>query len=82
MVKSVLEMLAKGYDWNRISFEFDGRLNHEAIAEAIALASDALLEKTEKRRATIADAYRRAYSKQPAGSDLNRWADEGIWPDE
>jgi uncharacterized protein (DUF433 family) len=49
-VKDVLAMLAKGYDWERISSEFDGRLSHEAIAEAIALASDALLEKAEERR--------------------------------
>ncbi len=43
-------MLAKGYDWDRISYEFDGHLSRGAIAEAIALASQALLEKTEKRR--------------------------------
>lgn len=49
-VKDVLAMLAKGYDWKRISSEFDGRLSHEAIAEAIALASKALIEKTAKRR--------------------------------
>jgi len=34
-VKDVLAMLAKGYDWKRICSEFDGRLSHEAIAEAI-----------------------------------------------
>jgi uncharacterized protein (DUF433 family) len=49
-VKDVLAMLAKGYDWKRISSEFDGRLSHEAIAETIALASNALIEKTAKRR--------------------------------
>ena len=49
-VQDVLAMLAKGYDWDRISAEFDGRLNHAAIAEAIELASAALSEKTEKRR--------------------------------
>lgn len=81
-VKDVLAMLAKGYVWDRISFEFDGRLSHEAIAEAIVLASDALIEKTEKQRATIADAHRRTYSKQPAESDLSGWTDEGVWPDE
>ncbi len=81
-VKDVLAMLAKGYDWDRISAEFDGRLSHEAIAEAIALASHALLEKTKKQRATIADAYRRTYSKQLAGSELSGWMDEGVWPDE
>lgn len=36
----------------------------------------------EKRRGTIAAAYRRAYSKKPAESDLGGWADEGVWPDE
>ena len=36
----------------------------------------------KKRRATIAAAYRRAYGKQPAESDLSGWADEGLWPDE
>jgi uncharacterized protein (DUF433 family) len=49
-VKDVLEMLVKGYVWDRISSEFDGRLNHEAIAEAIELAGKALMDKTEKRR--------------------------------
>jgi uncharacterized protein (DUF433 family) len=49
-VKDVLAMLAKGYDWKRISSEFDSRLSREAIAEAIALASNALIEKTAKRR--------------------------------
>ena len=36
----------------------------------------------KRRRATIADAYRRAYTKQPASADLSGWADEGVWPDE
>jgi len=49
-VEDVLAMLAKGYDWDRISFEFDGHLSHEAIAEAIELASKALIEKAEKQQ--------------------------------
>lgn len=49
-VKDVLAMLAKGYDWDRISSEYDGRLSYEAIAEAIALASNALIGKTDKPR--------------------------------
>ena len=36
----------------------------------------------KRRRATIADAYRRAYTKQPASADLSGWADEGVWPDD
>ena len=50
-VQDVLSMLAKGYDWNRISAEFDGRLSHAAIAEAIELASTALRKKAERRPA-------------------------------
>lgn len=36
----------------------------------------------KKRRATVAEAYRRAYSKQPTESDLSGWTDEGVWPGE
>jgi len=50
MVKSVLEMLAKGYDWDRISTGYLGKVSHEAIAEAIELAREALIDTTEKRR--------------------------------
>ena len=49
-VKDVLAMLTKGYDWDRTSAQFDGRLSHAAIAEAIALASQALIEKIDKPR--------------------------------
>lgn len=49
-VKDVLYMLAKGYDWDRICYEFDEQINHEAIAEAIDLAREALVEKVGKRR--------------------------------
>ena len=48
-VADVLHMLAKGYNWDRICHEFDGRINHEAIAEAIDLAGQALTRKTSKR---------------------------------
>ena len=78
MVKSVLEMIAKGWDWDRISQAYFGKVSREAIAEAIALASDALIEKTEKRRATIVDAYRCTYSKQLAESDLSGEAEKSI----
>ena len=50
MVKSVLEMLAKGWDWARISAAYDGRINHAAIAEVLSLAGEALIEKAERRQ--------------------------------
>ena len=49
-VQDVLAMLAKGYTWDRVSAEFDGRMSHVAIAEAIELASAALSKKTERWR--------------------------------
>jgi len=49
-VKDVLYMLVKGWDLDRISAAYAGRINHEAIAEAISLARDALMKQTEKRR--------------------------------
>jgi uncharacterized protein (DUF433 family) len=50
LVSDVLYLLAKGHDWEHVSYEFDGRLSYAAIAEAITLAREALVEKTEKRR--------------------------------
>jgi len=50
MVKSILEMLAKGYDWDRIAAAYNGRIPHDAIAEVVKLASDALIEKSERRQ--------------------------------
>ena len=50
LVKDVLYFVAKGYDWRRISAEYDGRLSHEAIAEAVELARQSLIKKTEKRQ--------------------------------
>ena len=35
----------------------------------------------KRRRSAVAESYRRAYGKQPAGSELSGWADEGVWPD-
>lgn len=47
LVKDALYFVAKGCDWDTISKEFYG-LPHEAIAEAVELASVALIEKVEK----------------------------------
>lgn len=52
MVRSVLYYVAKGKDGDSISQDYYGRVGREAIAEAVSLASDALLEKMrEPRRA-------------------------------
>ena len=50
MVKSVLYYVAQGKDWEWISEAYYGRVSREAIAEAVSLASDALLEKMGERR--------------------------------
>ncbi len=50
LVKDVLYLLAKGWDWDRVSAAYDDRLSHEAIAEALALARESLIEHTENRR--------------------------------
>jgi uncharacterized protein (DUF433 family) len=50
MVKSVLFYVGQGKDWDWISEQYFGRVSREAIAEAVKLASEALVEKTESRR--------------------------------
>jgi uncharacterized protein (DUF433 family) len=50
MVRTVLFYVAQGWDWDRISAEYYGKVSREAIAEAVELAREALMEKTEKRR--------------------------------
>ena len=50
MVESVLFCVAQGKDWEWISREYAGRVSREAIAEAVRLASDALLEKVENQQ--------------------------------
>lgn len=37
-------MVSKGYGWDRISEECQGRVSHQAIAEAMDLAHEALME--------------------------------------
>lgn len=43
MVQQVLDMVAEGMDWDTISAEWDGKVTKEAIAEAVRLASHALI---------------------------------------
>jgi uncharacterized protein (DUF433 family) len=50
MVKSVLFYLAQGKDWDWIAQEYFGKISREAMAEAVRLANEALIEKTEKRQ--------------------------------
>lgn len=49
-VKDVLEMVAQGWAWGKISEAWFGRIGPEAIAEAVALANTALLQQTDKQR--------------------------------
>ena len=50
MVKSVLFYLSQGKSWNWISDAYFGKVSREAIAEAVKLAGEALIEKAEKRQ--------------------------------
>jgi uncharacterized protein (DUF433 family) len=45
-VADVLEMVAKGMDWDDIIQECHQSIGKDAIAEAVRLASEALLEKS------------------------------------
>lgn len=49
-VKSVLYYVSKDKDWDWISEEYDGKVSRDAIAEAVNLASEALLEKRNAQR--------------------------------
>jgi uncharacterized protein (DUF433 family) len=59
LVKDLLYFVAKGCDWDTIATEFHG-LPHAAIAEAINLASAALLEQTVKPKPAPRAEKRRA----------------------
>ena len=50
MVESALEMLVKGWDWDRVSAAYDGRINHAAINEVLSLAGKVRIEKSGKAR--------------------------------
>lgn len=49
-VKDVLEMVAEGMPWEQIVETWFGRISHDAIAEAVALANAALREKAASQR--------------------------------
>lgn len=50
LVSDVLYLVAKGWDWDRISAAYDAPLSRDAIVEAIELARESLIERIEKRR--------------------------------
>lgn len=50
LVRDVLYFVSQGKDWDWISEAYDGRLSHEAIAEAVELARESLIATTEKQR--------------------------------
>ena len=50
LVADVLSLLAKGWNWNRIIEAYDGNLSPDAIAEALGLARQFLIDHTEKRQ--------------------------------
>jgi hypothetical protein len=50
MVKSILYYVGKGWDWDQISYAYEGVSGRDEIAKAVNLASQSLIEKTEKRR--------------------------------
>ncbi len=41
-VQDALEMVAEGMDWDKISWEWDGKVTKAAIAEAIMIAAEAM----------------------------------------
>ncbi|MCI0525524.1 MAG: DUF433 domain-containing protein [Acidobacteria bacterium] len=50
LVRDVLFYLSEGRDWDWIAAAYRHNINREAIAEAVALASEALLTRVEERR--------------------------------
>ena len=49
-VKDVLDMVAQGMPWSEITETWFGRVRYDAIAEAVRLANEALLEKEQTQR--------------------------------
>jgi uncharacterized protein (DUF433 family) len=50
LVKGILEQVAEGMPWDEIIRDWDGKVEREAIAEAVALASRAFLEQSGSPR--------------------------------
>ena len=56
MVWQVLEQVANGMAWETIEEEWRGKVNKEAIAEAIRLASQAFIEHADEYAFSLAPA--------------------------
>ncbi len=56
LVSVVLNMVARGMDWDEICREFHNRITRNHIAEAVLLAKEALERSTNRRRAKAAEA--------------------------
>jgi uncharacterized protein (DUF433 family) len=52
-VSDVLDQVAEGLDWDRIVWEWDGKVPREAIAEAVRLAREAFLAQSLEGPAPI-----------------------------
>lgn len=50
LASDVLSLLSKGWEWNRISAAYDNHLSREAIAEAIEIARESLIDRVGRRR--------------------------------
>lgn len=50
LVKDVLYYVAQGRDWDWITVAYRKSISRDAIAEAITLASEALIARAEKRQ--------------------------------
>lgn len=50
LVSDVLSLLSKGWEWNRISAAYGNHLSREAIAAAIEIARESLIDQVGKRR--------------------------------
>ena len=88
LVKDVLYLLAKGWDWGRISAAYDNRLSHEAIAEAIVLACESLVERLENRHqrarpehllAALACTWSALALGREFGNELSHFRGESYW---
>jgi len=54
LVSDVLEQVAQGMAWKAIEKQWRGAVSQEAIAEAVRLASKALLDRTQQESPPLA----------------------------